>query len=199
MVRIRAAQPSDIGAITAVYNEAVQSTTATFDTEPKTEVEQAAWFRSHDSRHPIMVAEENGVVVAWAALSEWSSRQAYADTAESSVYVKEGFRGRGIGRKLKEALLEEGRRVRLHTVIARVAEGNEVSLHLNESLGFRRIGVMKEVGRKFGLLLDVHLMQKIYASEEGGTGHPVNRRRHGEERHPPGKGPRAAQAASGKD
>ena len=53
--------------------------------------------------------------------------------------------------------------------LARVAEGNEISLHLNESLGFRHIGVMKEVGRKFGRLLDVYLMQKIYDSDERNT------------------------------
>ena len=166
MVSIRPAQLVDVTAITEVYNEAVQHTTATFDTEPKTEAEQAAWFKSHDSRHPIMVAEQNGAVVGWAALSQWSDRQAYSDTAESSVYVKEGFRGQGIGRKLKEAILAEGRRVGLHTVIARVAEGNEVSLQLNESLGFRHVGVMKEVGRKFGQRLDVYLMQKIYGADE---------------------------------
>ena len=166
MLKIRPAQLSDIQAITEIYNEAVASTTATFDTEPKTEAEQLTWFKSHDAKHPIMVAEEDGAVVGWAALSQWSDRQAYSDTAESSVYVKEALRGRGIGRKLKEAVLEEGRRAGLHTVLARVAEGNEISLHLNESLGFRHVGVMKEVGRKFGRLVDVYLMQKIYDSDE---------------------------------
>ena len=162
----RLAVRRDVKKMTEIYNEAVSSSTATFDTELKTEEERLTWFMSHDAKHPIMVAERLGTVVAWAALSEWSDRQAYSETAESSIYVQEEFRGQGIGRRLKEAILEEGCRVGLHTIIARVAEGNDISLHLNESLGFRHVGVMMPVGRKFGRLLDVHLMQKIYSSEK---------------------------------
>ena len=61
-----------------------------------------------------------------------------------------------------EAIISDGKRVGLHTVIGRIAGGSDVSLHLFESFGFRHIGIMKEVGRKFGRQLDVHLMQKIY-------------------------------------
>jgi phosphinothricin acetyltransferase len=75
--------------------------------------------------------------------------------------VKSEFRGRGIGRKLKQATIEEARRLEFHTLIARVAEGSEASLHLNESFGFFHVGTMKEVGRKFGRLLDVHILQKM--------------------------------------
>ncbi len=71
-----------------------------------------------------------------------------------------------MGRKLMGAIISVGKRVGLHTIIARIAEGNDVSVHLAESFGFRHIGVMKEVGRKFGRLLDVHLMQKVYRAHE---------------------------------
>jgi phosphinothricin acetyltransferase len=162
MITSRAAVPSDARAIAEIYNEAVRTTTATFDTVERTQADRLAWLQSHDERHPILVAQRNGKVVGWASLSQWSDRQAYADTAETSFYVKEEFRGRGIGRRLKEELLKAGRQAGLHTVIARVSQGNEISIHLNESCGFRHIGVMREVGRKFGKLLDVHLMQYIY-------------------------------------
>lgn len=158
MVTIRTARVSDLPAITEIYNEAILKTTATFDTEPKSEAEQLEWFETHDSRHPILVAELDGAVVGWTSLSKWSDRCAYADTAEVSTYVKEGFRGKGFGRKLKEAIDAEAHRLGLHTVIARITEGNEVSIHLNEAFGFEHIGVMKEVGYKFGRWLDVHLM-----------------------------------------
>ena len=72
-------------------------------------------------------------------------------------------RGRGVGRRLKAATIEEARRLGYHTLIARVAEGSEESLHLNESLGFARVGTLKEVGRKFGRLLDVHILQLMLA------------------------------------
>ena len=165
MCTIRPAQLSDLNTITEIYNEAIRTTTASFDTEPKTENEQKAWFDSHGPRYPILVAESNGVVISWACLSKWSDRCGYSGAAEISLYVKQEFRGKGIGKRLMEAIISEGKRVGLHTVIGRIAEGNDVSVHLAESLGFRHIGVMKEVGRKFGRLLDVHLMQKIYPDD----------------------------------
>lgn len=166
MCTIRKAKISDLNAITEIYNEAIRTTTATFDTEPKTEDEQKVWFNSHGPRYPILVAESNGIIVGWASLSKWSDRCAYSGAAEVSLYVKGEFRGKGIGRKLMEAIISEGKRVDFHTVIGRIAEGNDVSIHLAESVSFLHIGIMREVGRKFGKLLDVYLMQKIYPPDE---------------------------------
>jgi phosphinothricin acetyltransferase len=158
---IRRAQLADLAAITEIYNEAILTTTATFDTEPKTPEQRLEWFRGHDERHPIIVAVLEGQVVGWASISTWSERRAYDDTAETSFYVKSEFRGRGIGRRLKDAAIEDARRQGFHTLIARVAEGSDASLHLNESCGFVRVGTLREVGRKFGRLLDVHILQKM--------------------------------------
>ena len=160
-VLIRRADPADAQAIASIYNEAIMNTTATFDTEPKTVGERAAWLQSHDDRHPVLVAAVDGKVVGWASLTRWSDRPAYHDTAETSFYVHSTHRGRGIGRKLKEAIIEEARRLRYHTLIARIAEGSAESLHLNERTGFIHVGTLKEVGRKFGQWLDVHIMQKM--------------------------------------
>jgi len=162
MLTIRRAILEDLGAITKIYNEAILKTVATFDTKPKTLEEQKIWFGNHGSKYPILVAEQDGLVVGWASLSRWSDRCAYSDTAEISLYVKEEFRGKGIGTKLMEAIIREGQKADLHTVIARIVEGTEVSIHLHESVGFEHIGIMKEVGRKFGKLLDVYLMQRTY-------------------------------------
>ncbi len=162
MPTIRRAELWDLESITAIYNDAVLKTVATFDTKPKTPDEQASWFEQHGPRHPILVAESRGAVVGWISLSEWSDRSAYCDTAEVSLYVAEERRGKGIGRKLLEAALDEGREVGLHTIVSRIAGGNETSVRLHESFGFRHIGIMKEVGRKFGKLIDVYLMQKIF-------------------------------------
>lgn len=160
-MRIRPAERSDVDDITEIYNEAIRTTTATFDTIPKTRDEQLHWFDSHGPQHPILVAERNGRVVGWVCLSKWSDRPAYDETAETSFYVKQEHRGKGIGRRLKAAIIDEGRRLGVHSLIARVAEGSEESLHLSETFGFTQVGTLKEVGRKFGRLLDVHLLQKI--------------------------------------
>lgn len=159
--QIRRAERGDLEAITAIYNDAIANTTATFDTEPKTAAEQLKWFEEHGERYPILVAILDGQIVGWASLSKWSDRCAYADTAETSFYVAAGHRGQGIGRQLKQAIVEEARRLRFHTLIARVAEGSDASLHLNDSFGFVQVGTLKEVGRKFGRRLDVHLLQKM--------------------------------------
>ncbi|MDH4211027.1 MAG: GNAT family N-acetyltransferase [candidate division WOR-3 bacterium] len=166
---IRQALIPDLKAITDIYNEAILKTVATFDTEPKSLAEQEAWFQAHGATNPILVAELSGEIVGWAALSKWSDRCAYSDTAEISLYIRESHQGRGIGRELLKNILDKGRHAGLHTVIARIAEGNEVSVHLHESLGFRHVGIMKEVGKKFGRLLDVYLMQLIYEERHGLT------------------------------
>jgi L-amino acid N-acyltransferase YncA len=162
MVKLRSARRDDLDSITEIYNEAIVKTVATFDTELKTYEEQKKWFDDHESKNPILVAELNGVIVGWASLSKWSDRCAYSDTAEISLYVREEYQEKGIGRQLIEAIIEEGKKTGLHTIIARITAGNESSLHLHRSVGFTHIGVMKEVGKKFGKRQDVHLMQKIY-------------------------------------
>ncbi len=160
-VCIRPATVADLPAIREIYNEAILTTTATFDTEPKTLEERTQWFHAHDDRHPIIVAELDGQVVGWSSLSKFSDRPAYDDTAESSFYVKSEYRGRGIGRKLKDKMTEDARRLKFHSLVVRIAEGSKESLHLNEAYGYVHVGTLKEVGRKFGKLLDVHLMQKM--------------------------------------
>lgn len=160
-MNIRAATPNDVAAIAEIYNEAIVTTTATFDTEVKSDADRQKWFASHGPRYPILVAEWDGQVVGFSCLTEWSDRCAYSDSAETSFYVKSEYRGKGIGRQLKQAIIDEGRRLKFHTLIARVVEGNAESKHLNEATGFVRVGTMREVGRKFGRLLDVHIYQKM--------------------------------------
>ena len=162
MLTIRKAVQKDLAAVTDIYNQAILNTTATFDTNTKTVDEQKPWFDKHGAKYPILVALEDKGIVGWASMSAWSDRCAYADTAEISLYVREGCRGKGVGRKLSGAILKAGREAGLHTAIARIAAGNDISILLAESLGFKHIGVMKEVGKKFGKLLDVYMMQIIF-------------------------------------
>jgi phosphinothricin acetyltransferase len=160
-IAIRRAEFADVEAITEIYNEAIQTTTATFDTEPKTIEDRRRWFQSHGERYPVLVALLDTTVVGWACLGKWSDRSAYDGTAETTFYVSSQHRGKGIGRLLKEEIIEEARRLGFHSLIARVAEGSEESLHLNLAFGFEKVGTLKEVGRKFDRLLDVHILQKM--------------------------------------
>ncbi len=162
MLVIRNAVLDDLDSITKIYNDAIINTVATFDTEIKAIKEQIQWFEDHGKKNPILVAEENGVVIGWAALSKYSTRCAYSNTAEISLYVREEDQDKGIGKKLIESIIKEGKKSGLNVIIARITDGNKKSIHLHESVGFNHIGIMKEAGYKFGKRLDVYLMQKIY-------------------------------------
>jgi|SRR6266496_2851576 len=158
---VRPAKLADVTAITEIYNEVILTTTATFDIEPKSFADRTQWLQAHGEKYPVLVAVVDGQTVGFAALRPWSQRRAYDQTVESCFYVRSTQRGRGIGRMLKEAIIEEARRLGFHTIIARMAEGSNESLHLNQSLGFVHVGTLREVGRKFGKLIDVQIMQKI--------------------------------------
>ncbi len=162
MFNIRTATKEDISSITEIYNDAVLNTTATFDIEPKTYSEQESWFEQHAGKFTVIVAVDNDAVVGWASLSPWSDRCAYSNTADVAVYIKDEFRGKGIGKKLVKELLKRGPDNGLHSAIAKICAENEVSLNLFKKLGFKNIGTMKEVGYKFGRRLDVHLMQIMF-------------------------------------
>jgi phosphinothricin acetyltransferase len=158
---IRPATAGDVAAIADIYNEAVLTTTATFDLEPKSLADRSEWFRTRGERHPVLVAELGAAVVGYAALSRWSDRAAYDGTAETALYVHSSWRGRGIGRALNDGIIREARRVGLHSLIARITADSAASLHLHRQAGFVEVGTLREVGRKFGRLLDVHILQLV--------------------------------------
>src|SRR3972149_7949297 len=124
MLTIRPATLDDLGAITEIYNQAILNTSATFDTNPKTLEEQKDWFSHHGHKYPILVAQQGNHIAGWASLSMWSDRCAYADTAEISLYIKEEYRGQGIGQKITKAIIRTGQDAGLHTLIDRITEGN---------------------------------------------------------------------------
>jgi L-amino acid N-acyltransferase YncA len=159
---IRTATSADAAAISRIYNQAVLNTTATFDTEQESVEARERWLAAHaDPRHPVIVAEVDGDVVGWASLSMWSDRCAYAASVESSAYVDEAWAGKRIGTRLSEAVLEAGRSAGVHAVLARICTENVASLAMAKRLGFTEVGVLHEVGWKFGRWLDVAMLEKL--------------------------------------
>jgi phosphinothricin acetyltransferase len=158
-VEVRLATAEDLPAIVAIYNHEVHHGVATFDTEPWTTDGQRLWFATHDpTRHPLLVAAVDGRPIGWATLSVWSSRAAYTRTAETSVYVHQDYRGRGVGRALLAELVRRARAAGLGVLVARIESSGASSLALHRRLGFADIGTMRRVGEKFGRLLDVVLL-----------------------------------------
>ena len=158
-ILLRPAHLGDLTAINEIYNEAVLHTVATFDTVAKTIGEREIWFKSRLACHPVWVSEWDGEVRGWASLNPWSDRLAYRETAEISLYVHAQYRGQGLGSLLLPAILKAGREGGIHAILARITEGNEGSIRLHQRNGFVTVGVLHEVGIKFGKRLDVTLME----------------------------------------
>ena len=157
---IRPATTDDAAVIATIYNEAVTTSTATFDLEPVTAQARAEWLAQHDETHPVLVAERGGQIVAWGSLSAVSDRGAWDATVEISTYVAADRIGTGLGTLLGVELMERARSLGHHVVISRICAENAASIHLAEGLGFTCVGVMHEVGRKFDRWLDVVILEK---------------------------------------
>lgn len=161
MICFRDATENDLLAITHIYNSAVRTSAATFQIQEKSLEEQQEWFSSLKEKYPFFIAEDETHLLGFSYLSPWADRCAYSRTVEISTYVREGFQGRGIGRELKQLILEKAKERGFHSIISRIAGSNPANQKLNAELGFQHIGVMKEVGFKFGRFHDVHLLQKM--------------------------------------
>jgi len=159
--RLRPAQAEDLPAINRIFNQAVEQSTAVFCRRPMSADQRRAWFEAHGEDHPVLVAECGDTVVAWGALSPYSSRDGYRFTVEDSLYVDPDHRNRGLGTLLLDALLKAAAERGHHTVIALIEAENTVSIHLHRRFGFTEAGRLREVGRKFGRWLDLVIMQKL--------------------------------------
>ncbi len=160
---IRTAEEKDMQALLNIYNYEVEHGLATFDLNPKTMEERLVWFREHNvGNHPLIVAEADGKAVGYASLSHYRPKEAYAATVELSVYIDKDYRRRGIAEKLSSAILDMAReREDIHTVISVITGGNEASIRLHRQLGFVHCGTMREMGVKFGKLLDIENYQMM--------------------------------------
>ena len=160
-VRIRRATPADAPAIAAIYNHEVENETSTFDLVPRSAQDQLDWQNARDGAFGVFVAELGGEVVGFGALSPYKERAAYRTTVEDSVYVRRDMGRRGVGREILAHLLATAADGGFHAVMARITTLSVGSIGLHEALGFREVGIEREVGRKFGKWLDVCLMQVL--------------------------------------
>jgi phosphinothricin acetyltransferase len=158
-VQIRCATVDDLPAINDIYNYFVEHSTCTYQEAPETMRDRHAWFAAHGPAHPITVAVEAGDVVGWGSLAPYHKRAAYRHTVENSVYVAHTHHNRGIGRLLLQDLIDRARAIGHHTIIAAIDGEQPLSIALHAKLGFREVGVMRELGFKFGRWLDVHYLQ----------------------------------------
>ncbi len=159
-MRITEADAGSIPAITAIYNDAVEHTTAIWNDRTVDEADRAAWVADHErAGFPVLVAVDDDDVVGYATFGPWRPHDGYRYTVEHSVYVRGDQRGRGLGRTLMVELIERARGPGLHAMVAGIASDNVGSIRLHEKLGFRTVGVLPQVGTKFGIWLDLTFLQ----------------------------------------
>jgi phosphinothricin acetyltransferase len=157
-VRIRAATVADAGAIARIYNEGIDDRLATFETEERSAADVAGWL---EEGIPLVVAELDGDVVAWAVAHRYRDREAYAGVGEFSIYVAREARGRGVGRMTLQALLDECEARGYWKLVSRIFPENEASLALCRSLGFREVGVYRRHGRLDGEWRDTVIVERL--------------------------------------
>ncbi len=157
-MKTRQAEPGDAGTIARIYNEGIEDRVATFDTELRTADDILGWL---EEDHPVVVAEVDGEVRAWAVAHPYSVRAVYSGVGDYSVYVSRESRGRGLGRVALAALVQECEARGYWKLLSRIFPRNEASLALARSLGFREVGVYRRHGKLDGEWLDCVIVERL--------------------------------------
>jgi L-amino acid N-acyltransferase YncA len=154
----RPASPADAERIAQIYNEGIEDRVGTFETRPRTADDVRAWF---DGRHPIVIVEDEGQVIAFASTSSYRARDCYAGIAEFSVYVERSSRGQGAGRVAMRALIDAARPAGIWKLVSRIFIENTASRRLMASMGFREVGIYQKHARLDGQWRDVVIVERL--------------------------------------
>lgn len=159
---IRRVEQADLPALIDIYNHYVLTTPISFDIEPRTLAQRQEWFDGFrpSGRYQCFVAADSGRALGWASSGRFKERQAYETSVELSVYLAPDASGKGLGRKLYETLLDALKGEDIHRLYGGITLPNAASVALHETLGFKRVSLTTEVGRKFGKYWDVALYER---------------------------------------
>ncbi|MGV1009140.1 MAG: GNAT family N-acetyltransferase [Dermatophilaceae bacterium] len=161
MADVRAASEPDVDAVAAIYGQVVRTSVATFDTD---DPPRRSWLDRLASTEPgdhfLVASDVGGGCLGFAYSGAYRGRPAYARTRETTVYLAEPARGRGVGRALYERLLALLTADAVHLAVAVVALPNPASIALHRSLGFVEVGTMHQVGFKLGRWVDTLWLER---------------------------------------
>jgi phosphinothricin acetyltransferase len=157
--------------ILAILNEAIENSTALYDYKPRTMPMMDAWFDAKTKgNYPVIGAvDDTGRLLGFATYGMFRDRPAYHYTVEHSLYVDRACRGRGVGRKLLQAIIERARAQDYHVLVGGIDADNTVSIELHRKFGFTFCGEIRETGFKFGRWLHLVFYQLILDT----PAHPV--------------------------
>jgi phosphinothricin acetyltransferase len=152
----RAARPTDLQDVAAIYNEGIADRVATFETEPRATADLEPWLVGAG---PFLVAELDGAVAGFARVGDYSDRCVYSGVGEHAVYVARSSRGTGLGVQLLRELAAAAEAAGFYKLTTRVFTDNEASLAAHYRAGFERIGVQRRHGRLDGEWKDCVLIE----------------------------------------
>ncbi|MBH8605880.1 arsinothricin resistance N-acetyltransferase ArsN1 family A [Thermoactinomyces sp. CICC 10522] len=161
MVIIRSALPSDALAITEIYNQGIQTRRATFETCLYTVENRRKWIVEQEEHYPILVAVLDELVVGFACVHPYRSRDCYRGIGEFSIYIRDGYKGRGIGKQLLHSLVEACAKRGYWKLVSRIFDFNHASRALCRACGFREVGIYEKHSKLDGEWLDCVIVEKL--------------------------------------
>ncbi|MGW5053607.1 helix-turn-helix domain-containing GNAT family N-acetyltransferase [Actinokineospora sp. NPDC004072] len=155
-VTVRALADGDWAAVRRIYAEGIATGLATFETAvPSRASLDARWLPGHR-----WVAEVDGEVAGWTAATPVSARECYAGVAETSIYVAEGHRGRGVGRALLHKQVTAADADGLWTLQTAIFTENRPSIALHHAAGYRTVGIRERIASREGVWHDTVLLER---------------------------------------
>ncbi|GAA4548953.1 GNAT family N-acetyltransferase [Amycolatopsis samaneae] len=168
---IRAAEQTDIGAITDIYNEAVHDRIATCDLSDVPLGKRGEWLTGHRYPHGVWVLTDGsgGPARGWVALSRYDTKPCFHRTATFATYVRRTARGQGVGSRLRAWMIDVARERGFHTLVNRVWANNSASIALAKRFGFVEVGRMRELVDLGGEYVDCLFFQLMLHSGQPGA------------------------------
>jgi len=165
METIRAAAAADADAIAAIYNEGIEDRVATFETQVRSGAEVVGWL---EEDLPFVVATDgDGALIGFARVAPYTDRCVYSGVGEHGVYVARAARGRGLGRRLLEALCDASAAAGLYKLTSRIFADNAASRAAHLAAGFEAIGIQRRHGRLDGEWKDCVLVERLLGEAAG--------------------------------
>lgn len=165
-MQIRAARETDIPKIAEILNHEIANAAAIWVETPASEMNRREWLAERQAKScPVLIAEDNSEVLGFGSYGPFRVYEGFRNTVEHSVYVSPAARGKGVGRMLLTALIEEARQHGMKVIVGAVDSENEPSLRLHHALGFIETGRMTCIGEKWGQRRHMVLLQKELAHQ----------------------------------
>ena len=160
MVEFSPVKETDLSAILAIYNHYILNSTATFHSEKLSEKDLREFLFLSHPRYPSFLITENGEMIGYCFLTQYKKRQAYDRSAELSIYLKQGYTGKGIGLAALSHLEAAAKEAGIHVLVGTICGENQASIRLMEKAGFSKCAHLKNIGEKFEKVLDVVMYEK---------------------------------------